>query len=279
LFPSSSSFQAGLNLQQTPHDVRLSFPAAGKNGTCADLWVKSDILRRSSPYFKSLLDSDFAESVPRRSKRARKSSMAEVEAPLAPETAEGDFEDSDDETDDFLFSKHPPPPDPSPNADELSYHQVTVTQTAFSTYRSLLLYFSTGFVHFAPLSSSFDFRPESRIDFLSSTYNKDPSLPLPNSPKSLYRLAHLLDLDDLQKRSLKAVKSSLSVENAAIELFSDASVAYDELRAVILAFVKEKWAEVKETDGWTEYKDQVKSGEMPEGAPVVMDVLEALNDA
>jgi hypothetical protein len=260
-----------------PHDIRLFFPTASKDG--ADLWVKSDVLRKSSPYFKSLLDSDFAESVPHRSKRARKNSVTEAAAPSAQEAVARDFVDSDDETDVIHFSKHQPLADRSSDADELSYRQITITQAAFSTYRSLLLYLHSGFLRLAPLSSSFASRSDTRLDFLTSAHDTNPSLPLPVSPKSLYRLAHLLSLDDLQERSLEAVKSTLSVDNAAVELFSDASIAYDELRAVILAFVKANWAKVKETDGWKEHKTKVKSGELPEGAPVVMEVFEAVADA
>jgi hypothetical protein len=194
----------GLNLEQVPHDVRLCFPSASKDG--ADLWVKSEILRKSSPYFKSLLGSDFAESVLRRSKRARKSSVTEAAAPPAPVAAKGDFTDSDDETDDFYFSQNPQQPDPSPEAADLTYRQITITHCAFTTYRALLVFLHTGFIHFAPFSSSFPSRSDSRLDFLTSAHDTDPSLPIPVSPKSLYRLAHLLDLDDLNRAASKPSK-------------------------------------------------------------------------
>jgi hypothetical protein len=286
-FPASPSYpplltisSVGLNLEQTPHDVRLFLPNSGKDGKGAELWVKSDVLSRASSYFKDLLSSGFAEATPRRSKRSRKSSTAQVDAPSASQRVERDFDDSDDETDDFHFSKQPPHPETSSDADELSYRQITITQTAFTTYRALLVFLHTGFIHFTPLSSSFPSRSDSRLDFITSASAKNPALPLPASSKSLYRLAHLLSLDDLQEQSLEALKSSLSVENAAVELFSDASIAYDEMRAVILEFVEDKWKEVRESEAWKDAMARFKAREMDSGAAAVLaEVLETVADA
>ncbi|BGP12344.1 hypothetical protein JCM10213v2_000258 [Rhodosporidiobolus nylandii] len=263
---------AGLNLEQLPHNVRLFFPRAHKDG--AELWIKGDILSRSSPYLKDLLSSGFAEAQPRRSKRARTSGGAETTAAASQD--EKDFDDSDDETDDFLFSKKPPSLSQSSEADDISFRQITITQTAFSTYHAVLVYLQTGFIHFAPLSSSFplsDPAHPTRRDFLSSKHDENPSLPLPVSPTSAYRLAHLLQLEDLQKRALEAVRASLTVKGAATELFSDTSVAYEELRKVVLEFAKENWAKVKESEGWEGMMDKVDRDEVQGGGSILVAVL------
>ncbi|GAA5888898.1 hypothetical protein JCM6882_002894 [Rhodosporidiobolus microsporus] len=278
---------AGLHLQQLPHDVRLFFPLAHDDG--AELWAKADFLACSSPYLKDLLASDFAESKPRRSKRVRTGGGAEAEISEAEVAAvtgdEKDYVDSDDETDDFLFSERPPKLEQSSEADEVSYRQITITQTAFSTYHAVIVYLQTGFIHFAPLTSSFPspdcLSPDdpSRTDFLSQSFTDKPALPLPVSPKSAYRLAHLLQLDDLQKRSLDTFRSCLSVSNAADELFSDVSVAYDEVREIVVEFVQEHWNEVRQTEGWKERKAAVKGRECTaEVAAIAMEVLEAVAD-
>ncbi|GAA5950286.1 hypothetical protein JCM10213_003867 [Rhodosporidiobolus nylandii] len=264
---------AGLNLEQLPHNVRLFFPYVHKDG--AALWIKGDILSRSSPYLKDLLSSDFAEAQPRRSKRARTSGAAEV-AP-APAQEEKDIEDSDDETDEFLFSKKPPSLSSSSEADDISFRQVTVTQTAFSTYHAILVYLQTGFIHFAPLSSSFPLvHPafSTRRDFLASKHDEDPSLPLLVSPSAAYRLAHLLQLADLQERCLNEVRASLTVQGAAAELFSDTSVAYEELRKVVLEFVKENWAKVRESEGWKDCEAKAERDEVP--SSLLLAVLRAV---
>ncbi|GAA5934620.1 hypothetical protein JCM10213_002034 [Rhodosporidiobolus nylandii] len=268
---------AGLNLEQLPHNVRIFFPRAHKDG--AELWVKGEILSRSSPYLKDLLASDFAEAQPRRSKRARTSGASEAVPVPVPAQDEKDFDDSDDETDEFLFTKKPPSASFS-EADDISFRQITITQSAYSTYHAVLVYLQTGFVHFAPLSSSFPLSNPAhptRRDYLASKHDEDPSLPLPVSPTSAYRLAHLLQLEDLQKRCLDALRSSLTVGAAAAELFSGTALAYDELRKVILEFVKEKWEKVKETEGWKAEKARIKAGEHPEAAGVLVEVIEAVS--
>ncbi|BGP12406.1 hypothetical protein JCM10213_001989 [Rhodosporidiobolus nylandii] len=270
---------SGLNLEQLPHNVRLFFPRAHQDG--AELWVKGDILSRSSPYLKDLLASDFAEGQPRRSKRARTSGAAEV-APAPAQDAK-DFDDSDDETDELLFSKKPPSLSQPSEADDISFRQITITQSAFSTYHAVLVYLQTGLIRFAPLSSSFplsDPALATRRDFLSSKHDEDPSLPLPVSPTSAYRLAHLLQLEDLQKRCLEAVLTSLRPVGAAIELFSDMALAYDDLRKVVIVFAKENWEAVKASEGWKEKKASLKAGMgSAEEAAVLTEMLEAIADA
>jgi hypothetical protein len=199
--------------------------------------------------------------------------VTSVEAPLPTWTTDRDFDDSDDETDAFLFSNHPPTISPS-NTDEVSFRQITISQTAYSTYHSLLVFLQTGFVHFVPLSSSFP-DAESRTAFLTDAHDKHPELPLPVSPVSLYRLAHLLSLDDLQKRCLDFLPSSLSVKNAGIELFSETSIAYDDWRQVILIWVKAHWADVKVSERWKEKVKELKGGEVAGSTAVMVELMEA----
>ncbi|GAA5989070.1 hypothetical protein JCM11641_002291 [Rhodosporidiobolus odoratus] len=163
---------AGLNLEHLPHNVRLFLPRAHQGG--AELRAKANMLSRSSPYLKDLLVSNFAESTPRRLRRARASAEA------------------------------------------------------------------TGFIRFTPLSSSFPLAesPSTRNDWLTAKVAEDSSLPLPISPKSAYRVAHLLQLEDLQKKSLEAVRSSLTVAYAATEISGDTSITYEEFRQVSLEFTE-----------------------------------------
>ncbi|GAA5849537.1 hypothetical protein JCM8547_000488 [Rhodosporidiobolus lusitaniae] len=177
---------AGIILERLTHDVRLFFPHAHENG--AEL-------------------SGLVETVPHRSKRARTDGVIEQVA-LPP--AEKDFEDSDDETDTFLFSKRPPTLDDSSERQDYLYRQISNPQTAFSTDSATLLYLQTCYISFLPLTSSGS--PESRIEYLDKAFADNPSLPLPVSPKSVYRLAHLLSLDDLQNLALTAFKNSLSAK-------------------------------------------------------------------
>ncbi|GAA5855052.1 hypothetical protein JCM8547_002361 [Rhodosporidiobolus lusitaniae] len=80
---------SGLNLEQVPHNLRLFFPHAHANG--AELWVKSSVLSKPSPYINTLLASGMAESSPRRSKRKRMGTRSS-KAVEAPEPDEKDFD-------------------------------------------------------------------------------------------------------------------------------------------------------------------------------------------
>ncbi|GAA5860295.1 hypothetical protein JCM8547_003455 [Rhodosporidiobolus lusitaniae] len=191
---------------------------------------------------------------------------------------EKDFDDSDDEADELFFLKRDFKQDEQ--RETARYRQITVIQTAFTTYYALLIYLQSGFCHFSPLRSSASTQSAAtRADFLSSAYDKDPSLSLPVSPKSLYRLAHLLDLDDLKVLSLAAAKRSLSPLNTAVNLFSNMSLVYDDLRKVVLDYAKENWEEVKASQGWNEKSREIKAGGAAEGGAGVDGGVELLRCA
>ncbi|GAA6002754.1 hypothetical protein JCM10207_007659 [Rhodosporidiobolus poonsookiae] len=279
----SAKWISPLHLRQTPHNVRLFFPHAHESG--AELWSTSDALSRSSPHFKTLLESGFAETVPKRSKRKRGGSTT-AEATPAPEEGDKDFADSDDETDAFLFSTIAPQLSAS-EGDDAAYQQVTITQAAFSTYHAVLVYLGSGFINFAPLSSSFpspassssdaDESSDTRLAHLQSHLTAHPTLPLPVSPKSVYRLAHLLQLPSLSRAALAAFRSSLTPSTAPQELFTDCAIAYEELRRVVVEFVVERWGEVEGTESWREVSARVEADEVEGAAPVLLQLLGALS--
>ncbi|BGP32903.1 hypothetical protein JCM10296v2_004688 [Rhodotorula toruloides] len=178
----------------TPHkSVRFFFPQHE-----ADLWAESRFLSRSSPYFKTLLSSAFVEAVPVSSKRPRTRRGSATAA--AADAGAQDFDDSDDETDELYFKANPPS---QHERDELlhPYKEIKITKTAFTTYRAVLAYLRIGYIAFAPLSSTCsadaDAQKPTRASRIDAAVSSDPSLPYPVSPKSAFRLAHLLELDEL----------------------------------------------------------------------------------
>ncbi|GAA5993317.1 hypothetical protein JCM11641_001455 [Rhodosporidiobolus odoratus] len=266
---------AHLNLKQISNDLRLFFPKVGENG--AELWMSANLASNNSPYLKDLLASDFIEALPRSRKRPRKarSPSVQIVEDQKPNLMESD--DSDDEIDSFLFLNHPPST-PSPSeTDEVLYQALIVNYAAFSTYRAALVFLETGYIAFAPLSSSFPSFPncaEDREAYLATRYVENPFLPLPVSPKSTYRLAHLLQLEELQKKSLEAFTKSLTVGGAPYELFSETSVAYDKIRRTVLQYCKKNWAVIKVSNGWKEMMDKHKRNEMPQCGAVFAELLE-----
>ncbi|GAA6006978.1 hypothetical protein JCM10207_009157 [Rhodosporidiobolus poonsookiae] len=267
--------QKPLTFDPNPHNFRLFFPKLGKDG--ASLWVNADLLSGTCPYFKDLLASDFAEAAPRRAKCLRPSG----EQPLQPEpTDEKDFEDSDDETDEYRFAEAPPGDEEPP--DNLSFREIKVTRTAFSTYHALLTFMQTGYLHFAPLKSAF--KPsnpagiETRGEFIKKLHDADPSLPLPVSPKSLYRLVDLLRVPGstgLATLCLDKLADSLSIHGAAHELFSDVSMCFEPIRKMVISYVVANWAEVRATPSWTAMMERIKAGELPDAAGIIVELVEA----
>ncbi|GAA5827257.1 hypothetical protein JCM11251_001196 [Rhodosporidiobolus azoricus] len=118
-----------------------------------------------------------------------------------------------------------------------------------------------------------------RIEHLNQARMTKPLLPLPVSPKSAYRLAHLLQLEDLQNESLEAFRSSLSAANAAYELFTDTALAYDELREIVVEVIVEKWKDVKKTEGWQKKVEAIKREEIPGGGAVLVELLQVVSNA
>ena len=84
---------------------------------------------------------------------------------------------------------------------------------------------------------------------LFSYHLANPPLPLPVSPKSVYRLATLLKLEHLQALALDAFKERLTVANVAEELFGDAAVQFEEIKAVAMGFATANWAAVQQSAG------------------------------
>ncbi|GAA6007047.1 hypothetical protein JCM10207_009183 [Rhodosporidiobolus poonsookiae] len=271
----------GAPFKPAPHDFRLFFPKLGSDG--ASLWVNADVLSGTCPYFEDLLASDFAESAPRRSKRQRKSRAQPVNLKAVP-VDEQDFEDSDDETDEFRFARHPPTTDEPP--DDLAFREITITQTAFSTYHALLTFLQTNYLRFAPLKSAC--KPsnpadiKTRSEFTKEAHEYDPSLPLPVSPKSLYRLVDLLRIPEttgLSALCLDTLSDSLTFHGAASELFSDASIHLELLRKAVLTYIATNWAEVSGTASWKEYAAKVKAGELPGTEGIMLELVEAREQA
>ncbi|BGP32870.1 hypothetical protein JCM10296v2_004655 [Rhodotorula toruloides] len=221
-------------LEPFTHALRLAFP---RQGASAELWSRTDFLARGSPYFATLLSSSFAET-------------------------------------------HPPQ---ERERDELQspYKEIKITQTAFTTYRAVLAYLRTGYIAFAPLTSSLrqsECAPEdavaARRAVIASAVSSQPELPYPASPKSVYRLAHLLELEELQEKCLGHLRTSLTPACVPYELFDEVAVLYPPWRAIVTVFATENWHEVKKTSAWAEVAWQVAAGSLSGSAAIMLDLME-----
>ncbi|GAA5848218.1 hypothetical protein JCM9279_000982 [Rhodotorula babjevae] len=252
-----------------PHDVRIFFPKVGQHG--AELWTTSALLSSSSQYLKRILEADASDSVATGTKRQRQSTQRR-QADGAPDK---DFADSDDETDEALeLSLFDPVGEP-----DISYRQITVKCAAHTTYRAVLRYFETGYIRFAPLSSSC--RPAianaalTRAECVVSMRQAEPALPVPASSKSTYSLAQLLECKPLQQTCLVALLEQLRPYNAAAELFGDMALTWPDWRKLVVAYVVKHWDDVVETPTWKEAQTRISRDEIPGVAPIVLELMDA----
>ncbi|ORY48425.1 hypothetical protein BCR35DRAFT_310872 [Leucosporidium creatinivorum] len=253
-------------------DVRSYFPRFGR-----DLWTSSALLSSRSPYVAQLFKSGFSESQMKRT--PSQLGKKDVEEGRTKSSA---FDDSDDERDEVLTQAGDTQGGSRVAEDSCShpFHEFVVTETAYTTYRAVVVYLATGHISFAPLTSTLRAAGASSGDGgtprnLASTV-QDPSSLLPASPKSVYRLAHLLSLVDLQDLALASINSQLTIDNVAYELFSEVTSVYDEIAAAVVAFASKHWAEVKQSSAMKEMESRVLRGETELSGKVSMKLMKLL---
>lgn len=233
------------------------FPA-----TDTKLWASSKILIDQSAYYRTLLDGEFAESATRTS----------PEESNTPESKAGAtcrlYDESDDETDEHFAGEIVK--GARKTVGSLPYKKVVINDAAFTTYQATLVWMSSRYIRFAPLRSRMDNNgsdeTESRLQDIIKMVEASPETSMPASPKSVYRLAHLLELKDLQEVALANLSSQLTSRNAAIELFGDVASAYPALRDVVLNFVVKNWPGVLASEAWKRIKEQADGHMLPAGA-------------
>ncbi|GAA5990343.1 hypothetical protein JCM11641_006256 [Rhodosporidiobolus odoratus] len=271
-------------LSRSPHDLRLLFSGTSIGGR--ELWTSSDLLMSLSPYFKALLSSGFSEAVTylngagSQEPDGKVGDTLDADMPLAPSEIEEAHEaDSDDEIDEVAQSCNPNSFRPSaPNSEP--YRQVKIKHTACSTYHAVLTYAMSGQLSFAPLRSCRASAADSSayLASLRAHFEENPRHAPPVSPKSLYQLAHLLENDQLCILSLREFRRQLTPPIAVIELFSTTAAKYDDLRLLALNYVVKSWAQVKDSDELKKVKERIKNGEMPHAAPVLMELVDKLEE-
>jgi len=101
--------------------------------------------------------------------------------------------------------------------------RVILNPGSFAAWRSLFFYLCTDEISFAPLTSQgADFR-------LECVLGNDSGTPPPCSPKSIYVLAGLLNLQPLSDLALRDIESKLSEDNIVEEFFSHVTTTNQEI--------------------------------------------------
>lgn len=227
--------------------MRLSFPATGR-----ELHANAELLGFHSDHLRALFGPSTAhgltESKPNK---------------LYPTSPLEELDDSDRELDKPLLAESTSRPTNPGDAEDVkpdiktlriydpAVHEIVVTDFAYTTYRAVLLFLQTGRIDFAPLSSLAQEPEAVPID--------DPFSP-PVSPKSVYRLAHHLNLTHLASLALASFTAQLTVQNVASELWSELAEMCEEIRLQAFAFAIAHSAEVVESAGFKEVERRAKLG-------------------
>lgn len=223
-----------------PFDVRFTFANATQH-----LWANKTILKQASAYFKTLFESEFREG-----KRLTAAEHGSAK-PVGPGSSS----------------------DAQPTC-EHKFHSIEVADHSIDTYRAVLTWIMTGQITFAPLG-----QPKlataalnASMSSVASTSTPADSIARPPavSPTEIYRLAHLLELSDLEAIALTSFVSELTPANVAHELFSPAADLYDEIRAAAVDFVVARWDEVEQTEGMKAVQAKVEAGEFEHGGVGLM---------
>lgn len=204
-----------------------------------ELWTSSALLKTRSSYFRSILDSDFAEGSTKTVPSNTGDAAGERSA----------FDDSDDEGEVQIEPKVR-----KQASCDAPFHEVVIVDASYHSYRAILVWMASGHISFAPLTSSTIARgytiPQIQAMRREQPTSNKSSIPRPVSAKSVYRLAHFLSLPDLAEHALREYRAQLTSACVTYELCSDVVAAYDQLGDAVASFAASQWDAVKLTKGF-----------------------------
>lgn len=248
-----------------PNDVELSFPKPGES--TLHLWTSSALLSSVSPYYNIMFSSAFVEG------QITSSAVSSLSgtSPRNPGDDSGSHTlaspntDSDTELDTLYRGKQQITPANG------SFKRVNVTEASYTTYRAFLSWLHTGQVTFAPLSASF-VDSTSREQYFSTRHRTQPHRPLPCSAKSVYKLAHLLEIPSLARIALDTYISLLEPRFAHKEVFTT-MLRYDDAKARLVKYLTNHKREIAKLGGFDKVKVALKQGELDEVGVEASEVL------
>lgn len=190
----------------------------------------------------------------------------------------GHDDDSDDERDDeFREMVTLKGSDDIESSCSSTYHEVVVTSAAYTTYRSVLIWIHSNHIKFAPLSSSRSHQTKSDNPADMGVVISKEDDTMKASPKSIYRLAHLLELPDLMQLAIDNIEARLTPSNVALEFFSEFSALYAEVRQVELDYFIDNYKAVKATGAMKLVEAQASRGVARNNFQAIMELLDRIS--
>ncbi|KAJ6456216.1 hypothetical protein C8R47DRAFT_189627 [Mycena vitilis] len=133
--------------------------------------------------------------------------------------------------------------------------------TAFTTWKALLYYLYTRRVNFRPLKS----------EGPKETTVSGPAC----SPKSMYRLADKLGLEELQALALASISSRLSESNILEEVFSSFTSVYPVIQELEVGVLTSNFSD-KAAEGLKEMTQKICDGEKPYCAETLFRIIQKM---
>ncbi|KDQ57709.1 hypothetical protein JAAARDRAFT_35395 [Jaapia argillacea MUCL 33604] len=137
---------------------------------------------------------------------------------------------------------------------------VHIKDAAYKTMRSLLFYLYTGNFAFLPLRSA---RPE--ISVTPDIPKRIPSC----SPKSMYRLADKLGLEELERPALEAIRASLNQHNIVEEVFSVFTSRYQKVKELEIDVLCDHFHTPEVSSGLRNFSAKLTSGELQHSSDIL----------
>ncbi|KAF9814586.1 hypothetical protein IEO21_05044 [Rhodonia placenta] len=144
---------------------------------------------------------------------------------------------------------------------------IFIKNVAYNTMLAFVFYAMTGEIEFSPIRSQ-----NARRDANNATKSyESPRC----SPKSMYRLAEMYGIPDLQALASKGLATKLSATNILAELFSTFTVWYPEVQKLELDFlVSNCWASTEVMNTIPIWMDKVARGNLPNSGAMMTSLLQ-----
>lgn len=143
---------------------------------------------------------------------------------------------------------------------------ILVRDTAFRTFKALLLYLYADKIVFFPLKSQG--LPRTNVEIPNS------STSWPCSPKSMYHLASKVRLDSLRDQAFYAIRSSLGAGNILQELSSSFTSKYPAILQMNVEVLLEHIASIPVIQNVPSLLKRIADSQLPHGADIVINLYQ-----
>ncbi|KAH8078387.1 hypothetical protein BXZ70DRAFT_961562 [Cristinia sonorae] len=269
------------NFTDTAYYLFSTRLSSGRVGKLKPVYANSTILKAAGQHFRGQLSAGFSSHhiLPEETDSYDYSADSDLEDDdvddgqiMSLGSSEGKGQLAGDVTD--INSLTSPTPQSSVMEENSKFkHCLVIPDVALKTWRALIFYISTGRVEFAPLRSE---GLEKRQEFLSRHSTEHPLLPCPCSPKSMYRLADIVGLNELKAKAFDNLQSRLDSSKILNEVFSEFTSRYPDVVKAEVDHFCDSHMTATSLVRLEEKITIVVRGELPHAQPVIMDFMRRL---